>query len=104
MQAITHTVFFRRKTSVPGKVLCPENFTAGQRRIKKTPRIRCPRCNWQPDGKPYWQCERCLTVFDTFQTGAHRPNRVCGNSWQDTQCILCGILSPHEKWYENDER
>ena len=93
----------RQRISVPGKVMRPDTGTAGERRKKKTPRIRCPHCNWQPDGKPYWQCESCFTVFDTFQTGAHCPNRMCGNSWQDTQCILCNILSPYDQWYVDEE-
>ena len=61
------------------------------------PRIRCPRCGWQPDGKPYWQCELCFTTFDTFKTRAHCPK--CPNHWEFTQCIQCGIQSRHDDWY-----
>jgi predicted RNA-binding Zn-ribbon protein involved in translation (DUF1610 family) len=68
---------------------------------KKQQRIRCPLCGWQPDGKPYWGCEKCLTAFDTFKTHAHCPK--CGNSWIYTQCIACHKLSLHEAWYENLE-
>ncbi len=70
---------------------------------KKQPRIRCPACGWQPDGKPYWGCERCFVAFDTFKTHAHCPTPGCGNSWTYTQCIACGIQSLHEAWYEETE-
>lgn len=67
----------------------------------KQRRIRCPLCGWQPDGKPYWMCEKCFAVFDTFETHAHCPTPKCGNSWTYTECIACHMLSPHEEWYEN---
>ena len=70
---------------------------------KKQPRIRCPICGWQPDGKAYWGCEKCFSTFDTFKTHAHCPTPGCGNSWFYTQCIACHEQSPHEKWYENVE-
>jgi len=79
-----------------GKVIQSEKATK-----KKQRRIRCPICGWQPDGKPYWACEKCLTTFDTFKTHAHCPNPTCGNSWHYTQCIACHKQSPHEKWYED---
>jgi hypothetical protein len=102
MQAILQTESLRRKSPLPGKIVGPDQEVTAGKKLQKTPKIRCPHCHWQPDGKPYWQCEICFTVFDTFQTRAHCPNRLCGNSWQDTQCILCGVLSPHEKWYESN--
>ncbi len=52
-------------------------------------RIRCPLCGWVPDSKPYWMCEKCGEMFDTFKARAHCPNLSCGNSWKDTQCIKC---------------
>ncbi|MDM8557307.1 hypothetical protein [Candidatus Parabeggiatoa sp. HSG14] len=70
---------------------------------KKRKQIRCPLCGWQPDGKPYWMCEKCFAVFDTFKTHAHCPAPKCGNSWAYTQCIACHQQSLHEKWYENVE-
>jgi len=63
--------------------------------------IRCPKCKWEPDGKPYWQCT-CGTVWDTFSTGARCPD--CGRVWEHTQCIQhaggCNAYSPHLDWYE----
>ena len=63
--------------------------------------IRCPKCKWEPDGQPYWQCT-CGTVWDTFSTGARCPG--CGKVWEYTQCIEhaggCNAYSPHLDWYE----
>jgi hypothetical protein len=79
--------------------------TKSEEKNTKQVRIRCPICGWQPDGKPYWGCEKCHTqAFDTFKTHAHCPNPECGNSWTFTQCIACHERSPHEDWYvEIDE-
>ncbi len=64
--------------------------------------IRCPKCSWEPDGKPYWACT-CGTVWDTFSTGGRCPG--CGKQWEDTQCVPyaggCGKWSPHLDWYDN---
>jgi hypothetical protein len=64
------------------------------------PKIRCPLCAWRPDGKPYWQCEICLTQFDTFATAAQCPS--CDNRWYETQCIRCDEMSAHESWYDTE--
>ena len=65
-------------------------------------RIRCPKCNWEPDGKPYWQCS-CGHVWDTFSTGGRCP--ACQKVWEDTKCPGhvggCDKWSPHLDWYEN---
>lgn len=63
--------------------------------------ISCPKCNWEPDGYPYWQCT-CSHKWDTFSTGGRCPK--CGKVWEDTQCIStraagCGKWSPHLDWY-----
>ena len=64
-------------------------------------KIRCPKCNWEPDGKPYWQCT-CGNVWDTFSTGGRCPS--CTKVWKETQCILdaggCNKMSPHLDWYD----
>ncbi len=71
---------------------------------KKRVHIACPKCKWQPNGYPYWQCERCFVNFDTFETKAHCPTDACGNSWKQTQCISCYAHSDHDAWYtEADE-
>jgi len=63
--------------------------------------ICCPRCQWEPDGKPYWQCG-CGVVWDTFSTGARCPG--CGKVWKRTQCIQhaggCNAYSLHLDWYK----
>jgi len=63
--------------------------------------IYCPRCHWEPDGKPHWQCS-CGTKWDTFSTGARCPG--CGKVWGYTQCVSrikggCASRSPHMDWY-----
>jgi hypothetical protein len=62
--------------------------------------IYCPKCMWEPDGKPYWQCS-CGTVWDTFSTGARCPG--CKKVWEKTQCIAhaggCNAFNPHLDWY-----
>jgi len=64
-------------------------------------RIRCPKCNWEPDGKPYWRCE-CGHVWNTFATGARCPK--CHKVHEYTSCVLkaggCREMSPHLDWYE----
>ncbi|MFT5914516.1 MAG: putative C2H2 Zn-finger protein [Flammeovirgaceae bacterium] len=58
--------------------------------------IECPKCQWEPDGKPYWMCH-CLHMWNTFETYGKCPS--CGFVHKDTQCISCGKLSPHPDWY-----
>ena len=64
-------------------------------------KICCPKCNWEPDGKPYWQCS-CGTSWNTFSTGGRCPN--CKRVWENTQCIEhaggCEAWSPHLDWYK----
>jgi hypothetical protein len=65
-------------------------------------RIRCPKCKWQPDGGPHWQCT-CGCQWNTFDTGARCP--ACGKVWQYTQCVDpliggCERISPHLDWYD----
>jgi len=64
--------------------------------------IRCPKCKWEPDGKPYWRCS-CGFLWDTFSTAGRCPQ--CHKIWKDTQCVsptLGGCLewSPHLDWYD----
>ncbi len=62
--------------------------------------IRCPKCKWEPDGQPYWQCT-CNTNWNTFATGARCPK--CRKVWEDSQCVKhaggCNKWSPHLDWY-----
>jgi hypothetical protein len=58
--------------------------------------ICCPKCEWEPDGKPYWNCS-CGHQWDTFTTGGRCPE--CKKVWEETQCIACDEWSPHLDWY-----
>lgn len=62
--------------------------------------ICCPKCHWEPDGQPYWQCV-CGTRWDTFSTGARCPG--CGKVWEYTRCPElpggCNEWSQHLAWY-----
>jgi hypothetical protein len=60
--------------------------------------IRCPKCNWEPDGGPYWQCS-CGFKWNTFDTAGKCPN--CLKVWVVTQCPPCGKWSKHIAWYRN---
>ena len=61
--------------------------------------ICCPKCEWEPDGRPYWHCDHCSTRFDTFETTAICPQ--CRKRFEETQCIQCREFSPHLDWYRN---
>jgi len=67
-------------------------------------KIHCPKCNWEPDGKPYWHCS-CGHQWDTFSTGGRCP--ACKKVWEDTQCVGhaggCSEWSPHLDWYDGLE-
>jgi hypothetical protein len=63
------------------------------------PRIRCPRCGWEPSRDHKWQCS-CGHVWNTFQTGGICP--ACDRVWTATQCVRCGEWSPHAEWYAFD--
>ncbi|WP_104421079.1 hypothetical protein [Neolewinella xylanilytica] len=62
-------------------------------------KIACPKCDWEPDGRPYWTCDACGTRFDTFETTAICPN--CTKGFEETQCVECTEFSPHLEWYRN---
>ncbi|UZR94134.1 hypothetical protein [Chondrinema litorale] len=59
-------------------------------------KIACPKCTWEPDGKPYWRCH-CGCIWNTFDTYGKCPD--CGFVHKKTQCISCAQLSPHPDWY-----
>lgn len=66
-------------------------------------KIACPKCDWEPDGFPYWMCDSCATTWNTFDTAARCPG--CGKQFKETQCIDqaggCGQVSPHLEWYHH---
>lgn len=61
------------------------------------PRIRCPRCDWQPGPNDVWSCI-CTCQWHTFDTGGICPQ--CLHQWTDTQCLACQAWSAHSDWYE----
>ena len=65
----------------------------------RKPRIRCPKCSWQPRKDDLWGCF-CETAFHTFDTRGRCPG--CGEQWDHTQCLSCLEWSPHLDWYEGD--
>lgn len=60
------------------------------------PRIRCPKCNWQPGAECRWSCN-CGHLWNTFETGGVCP--ACLYQWKITMCPQCGQWSPHSDWY-----
>lgn len=63
----------------------------------KGPRIRCPKCEWQPPKDEQWACS-CGHMWHTFDTGGVCP--ACIQQWESTQCHQCDAWSPHTNWYE----
>jgi hypothetical protein len=64
----------------------------------RKPRIRCPRCAWQPRRHDLWICRpECGFVWNTFETGGVCPG--CGHQWRETKCLACKRWSPHLAWY-----
>lgn len=61
------------------------------------PRIRCPKCQWQPGPMDLWACQ-CGYTWHTFDTGGVCPS--CLRQWMTTQCLKCAGWSAHSDWYE----
>jgi hypothetical protein len=62
----------------------------------KQPRIRCPKCTWQPARDSRWFCH-CGHSWNTFDTHGVCPG--CAHIWRDTACLRCHAWSEHEDWY-----
>jgi hypothetical protein len=65
----------------------------------RVPRIRCPKCLWEPERDSLWMCT-CLFAWNTFETGGRCP--ACGKQWTETCCLRCHRWSPHLDWYADD--
>jgi hypothetical protein len=65
----------------------------------RKPKIRCPKCAWQPRRHDRWQCE-CRHVWNTFDTRGVCP--ACDKKWAETQCFGCHRWSPHDAWYVDE--
>ena len=63
------------------------------------PRIRCPKCRWEPREGDLWACT-CGHSWNTFDTGGVCPG--CLRQWTVTQCLKCHEYSPHSEWYGYD--
>ena len=71
-------------------------------------RIRCPLCQWKPNGSSRWCCVDCdapenffggcLMSWNTFETHGKCP--TCTHQWRWTSCLSCYRWSKHEDWYE----
>ncbi len=59
-------------------------------------KIRCPKCEWEPDGGAHWICN-CGHVWNTFATQGQCPR--CGKVHKHTCCPKCHKWSPHADWY-----
>jgi DNA-directed RNA polymerase subunit RPC12/RpoP len=77
---------------VPGRDERPDDRSGG-------PRIRCPRCAWEPERHHQWTCT-CLHCWNTFDTRGICP--ACGRFWAQTQCPRCSEWSMHEAWYAEE--
>ena len=77
----------------------PEKKTGDETGGPRGPRIRCPRCGWQPRATDRWVCH-CRHVWNTFDTGGVCPG--CMYQWKETQCLACGRMSPHSEWYAEE--
>jgi len=68
--------------------------------MKDRAEIYCPRCEWRPSVEDRWVCTpSCGTVWHTFWTRGVCPG--CAVRWPHTQCLGCGLFSPHEAWYHH---
>ena len=63
----------------------------------RDPRIRCPKCSWEPRRGSLWGCI-CGHVWNTFDTAGLCP--ACRMQWTDTKCLSCSRWSLHRDWYE----
>lgn len=63
------------------------------------PKIRCPKCAWQPRAESRWYCY-CGFMWNTFDTRGLCP--ACDYQWTDTACLQCSEWSPHKDWYADE--
>ena len=67
--------------------------------LDKAPRrtgFSCPSCHAAPPMLALWNCPKCQTTFDTFETRSECPQ--CHSNFSTTQCIECGVSSPINEW------
>lgn len=59
---------------------------------------RCPNCQAHPLKGNFWNCGRCGTAFDTFESGGNCPS--CGLNYDTTTCPECRRGYPMATWRE----
>ena len=92
----------QRPTGEPDDGLAEEILKKLARKAPKPPRIRCPKCRWQPRKESRWMCgEGCRHSWNTFDTHGVCP--ACHFRWENTKCHACHQWSKHDDWYERDE-
>jgi predicted RNA-binding Zn-ribbon protein involved in translation (DUF1610 family) len=91
------TLFLLKGTPGP---LAPPEVREEPKAREGGPRIRCPRCGWEPGRHDRWMCT-CFHVWNTFETGGVCP--ACGRAWRETQCLRCHEWSLHAEWYAREE-
>ena len=84
----------------PGSVWSP-GIGDGLGERSGRPRIRCPKCAWEPGRGDLWMCF-CLQAWHTFDTGGVCPS--CDQRHVETQCLQCDDWSRHLDWYVSDDR
>lgn len=62
------------------------------------PRVRCPRCSWEPDGEPHWTCT-CGNPWDILRYHGRCP--ACNAREELVVCPDCVVASPILHWYED---
>ena len=95
---------------VPLTAFEPGGFKPGRQQdpLLAKARIRCPKCQWQPERRSRWFCMPmgtpefftggCGHSWNTFDTRARCPG--CTYQWVHTTCLNCHAASPHDDWYQ----
>jgi Zn-dependent protease len=69
------------------------------KRLEALPRrtgFTCPSCKANPPMGPFWLCNLCGQLFDTFGTGASCPS--CSKRFATTMCLDCSVHHPIHAW------
>jgi len=79
--------------------------------IPRRTKIRCPKCQWQPEASSRWMCSGagppenfpagCGTAWNSFETRGICPG--CDHRWEWTACLACGAWSRHDDWYVEED-
>jgi Zn-dependent protease len=56
----------------------------------------CPRCRAAPPAGAFWQCGRCQSRFDVFESLGACPK--CGAQFAVSPCFACGEVRPLSEW------